>query len=133
VLTFLHIHATQIKLSGASAAPALRSKLNAAHAIISQQAETIAIQQMAIEMAHETKAATDAALVRAEDELEAAHLQWIECLQKLGIAHVNTSRDQFYRALFAIPCHGATHEAHEARYLIRVCYVKHEKFIIYQI
>ena len=114
VLTFLHIHATQIKLSGASAALTLMSKLNAAHAIISQQAETIAIQQTAIENAHETrtKVATDATLVRAEDETEAAHLQWMECLQKLGIAHVNKSRGQFCRALFAIPCRGVTHEAH---------------------
>ena len=46
------------------------SKLRAAHAMISKQAETIAIQQTAIESAHETKAATDAAQLRAEDESE---------------------------------------------------------------
>ena len=71
---FLHLHATQIKLSGASAAPTLMNKPNAPHAIISQQAETIAIQQTAIENAHQTKAARETALARAKNETEAARL-----------------------------------------------------------
>jgi len=62
------------------------SKLRAAHAIISQQAATIAIQQTAIESANETKAATVAALLRAEDETVAAHMQWLECFQHLFIS-----------------------------------------------
>jgi len=62
------------------------SKLRAAHDIISQQTATIAIQQTAIESAHETKTATEAALLRAVDETENAHMQWLECSQKLGIA-----------------------------------------------
>jgi len=64
------------------------SQLRAAHAIISQQDATIAIQQTAIESAHQTKAATEAALLRAADETEDVHLQWLECFQKLGIAEM---------------------------------------------
>ena len=54
------------------------NKLRAAHDIISQQAATIAIQHTAIESAHETKAASEAALLRAIDETEDAHMQWLE-------------------------------------------------------
>jgi hypothetical protein len=50
------------------------SKLRAAHDIISQQVATIAIQQTAIASAHETKATTEAALLRAVDETEDAHM-----------------------------------------------------------
>jgi len=64
------------------------SKLRAAHDIISQQAATIAIQQTAIGSAHETKAATEAALLRAVDETEDTHMQCLECSQKLGIAEM---------------------------------------------
>jgi len=92
---FPHVHTAQIKLSGASAAPTFMGKLNAAHAIISQQAETIAIQQTVIENAHEIKATADEALACAEDETEAAHLQWMECLQKLGIAEMQRQMTYF--------------------------------------
>ena len=64
------------------------SKLGAAHGIISQQAATISIQQTAIESAHETKAATEAALLRAVDETEDTHMQCLECSQKLRIAEM---------------------------------------------
>jgi len=106
---FPHVHTAQIKLSGASAAPTFMGKLNAAHAIISQQAETIAIQQTVIENAHEIKATADEALACAEDETEAAHLQWMECLQKLGIAEMQRQMTYFVQGdRRSIACPGCT-------------------------
>ena len=86
------------------------SKLRAAHDIISQQVATIAIQQTAIESAHETKATTEAALLRAVDETEDAHMQWrLECSQKLDIAEMQ--RQMTYLILGGrrnIACPGCT-------------------------
>jgi hypothetical protein len=106
---FPHVHAAQIKLSGASAGPTVMSKLNLALAIISQQAETIAIQQTVIENAHQIKATADEALACAEDETEAAHLQWMECLQKLGIAEMQRQMTYFVLGgRHIIACPGCT-------------------------
>jgi len=85
------------------------SKLRAAHDIISQQAATIVIQQTAIESAHETKAATEAALLRAVDETEDAHMQWLECSQKLGIAEMQRQMTYLIlRGRRSIACPGCT-------------------------
>jgi hypothetical protein len=85
------------------------SKLRAAHDIISQQAATIAIQQTAIQSAHDTKTTTEAALLRAVDETEDAHMQWLECSQKLDI--VEMQRQMTYLILGgrrSIACPGCT-------------------------
>jgi hypothetical protein len=85
------------------------SKLRAAHDIISQQAATIAIQHTAIQSAHDTKTTAEAALLRAVDETEEAHMQWLECSQKLDI--VEMQRQMTYLILGGrrtIACPGCT-------------------------
>jgi len=89
VLMFPQAHSAQIMHSEAPPRSTVIGKLNTEHSIISQQAETMAIQQTEIETAHKTEADAEAALARAEDETEAAHLQWMDCLQKLRIAEMS--------------------------------------------
>ena len=70
--------------------------LNTARTVILQQAETIAardetiaMQKLEIETKHKARVIAEEALARAEDETKAAHLQWMECLEKLGIAEMS--------------------------------------------
>jgi len=83
-------------------------------------------------------AATDAALLRAEDETEAAHMQWLECFQKLGIAEMQ--RQMTYLTLGgrrSIVCPGCTRSRVKISELIglrfgemcRVQEVRHENCI----
>jgi len=64
---------------------------------------------MAIESAHETKSATEEALLHAEDETEDAHMHWLECSQKPGITEMQ--RQMTYLILGgrrSIACPGCT-------------------------
>jgi len=96
VLLFLQVAKAQIIQSEAQPKSTVAGELSTARTVILQHAdtiaardETIAMQKLEIETKHKARVIAEEALARAEDETKAAHLQWMECLEKLGIAEMS--------------------------------------------